>query len=80
MMYSKLIGEFKIERFFLNPEISLNGKGSSARHEILHNIDPTKHDKNTNDNRKWKSDWNVQVQAAIRWHEWKLITGDPGMI
>ena len=57
---------------------SLNGQSPAVRQEILHNIDPTKHDTNTNDTRKWKSDWDIQVQAAIRWNEWKLITGDPG--
>jgi len=58
----------------------LSGKsaGKPQRTELLHNIDPTKRDTVTNDTRKWNSSWDVQIQAAIRWENWKLITGDPG--
>ena len=55
-------------------------KNSDAfpRSEILHNIDPTKVNDVSRDNRKWNSNWDVRVQAAIRKGPWKLITGDPG--
>jgi len=47
------------------------------RQEILHNIDPMS-DTDGTDGRKFKSDFNIKKQSAIRWRNYKLLTGDPG--
>lgn len=50
---------------------------ASARQEILHNIDEMTV-AHGSDRRNFTSNFNISVQATIRWNNWKLLTGDPG--
>jgi len=47
------------------------------RQEILHNIDPLSNTDGT-DERTFNSDYDITKQSAIRWRNYKLLTGDPG--
>ena len=42
------------------------------------NIDPLRRAETNSDHRKWKSDFDVNIQSGLRWKEWKILTGDPG--
>lgn len=57
---------------------------SPPRQSIVHNIDPIKTVKGT-DERQWvqklaaQSSFNINSQSAIRYGRWKLLTGDPAL-
>ena len=57
-------------------------EGKAPRDTILHNIDPLKKSKGS-DNRKWvnklaeKYSIDISIQAAVRYGNYKLLTGDP---
>ena len=57
-------------------------EGKSPRDTIFHNIDPLKKSKGA-DNRKWvnklaqKYSVDISLQAAVRYGNYKLLTGDP---
>ena len=46
-----------------------------SRKELLHNIDPLTPPKGK---RKLGSPFDTRIRAALRYREWKIITGDPG--
>ena len=48
----------------------------SQSDSFLINIDPLKKNKGA-DNRTWDSNFDVRVQAGLRWKQWKLLTGAP---
>lgn len=52
--------------------------GQSPTDQFLINIDPFNTRPSKSDKRKWNSDFDVTVQAGLRWGEWKILTGDPG--
>ena len=47
------------------------------RQEILHNIDPMSRTDGTDD-RTFNSNYDISKQSALRWRNYKLLTGDPG--
>ena len=49
---------------------------SGQREELLHNIDPLTPVKG---DILYPDTFPSNVRAAIRWKDWKLITGNPGM-
>merc|ERR1711962_1800934 len=50
---------------------------TSNRFEILHNIDPLSSADGT-DPRSFSTEYDIRKQSALRFGDWKILTGDPG--
>ncbi|XP_033733067.1 LOW QUALITY PROTEIN: arylsulfatase B-like [Pecten maximus] len=53
----------------------LSGGSASAREILLHNIDPLT---GPIGERMYNDTFDTRVRAALRWRQWKVLTGNPG--